>query len=253
VKVSDAVKHAVLLAAGEGSRLRPLTERIPKPLLPIDGRPVIVTLMEQLIANGVDHFTVVVGHGRDVLTNALPELAPADATIDFVVQEPRLGSAHALQHATAAGVSQTSLVAASDTVWRDEDITALFTTYADTSPMVAMGLRRWPLEQLPNRSQAHAEDDLRITHVMEKPQTPEATADGTGFAGSPIYIFRHDFWSYVDAIQELSGVYELAYGLEAAIADGHLIQGVEMHETRDITTPDDLLRFNFPYLAPLLR
>ena len=44
---------AVVMAAGEGCRLRPLTEQWPKPVLPIDGRPVIATLLRELAAAGL--------------------------------------------------------------------------------------------------------------------------------------------------------------------------------------------------------
>ena len=50
------------MAAGEGRRLRPLTEHYAKPVLPIDGRPVIVTALHALQAAGVDRITVVTGH-----------------------------------------------------------------------------------------------------------------------------------------------------------------------------------------------
>ena len=50
------------MAAGEGRRLRPLTERYAKPVLPIDGRPVIVTLLHELRAAGIERVTVVTGH-----------------------------------------------------------------------------------------------------------------------------------------------------------------------------------------------
>src|SRR3954447_6129902 len=54
--------EAVVMAAGEGRRLRPLTERYAKPVLPIDGRPVVVTLLHELRAAGIDRITVVTGH-----------------------------------------------------------------------------------------------------------------------------------------------------------------------------------------------
>ena len=54
--------HAVVMAAGEGRRLRPLTERWPKPILPIDGKPVIATLLRELAGAGIGAATVVTGH-----------------------------------------------------------------------------------------------------------------------------------------------------------------------------------------------
>jgi NDP-sugar pyrophosphorylase family protein len=50
------------MAAGEGTRLRPLTERWPKPVLPIDGRPVIATLLRELAAAGCERVYIVTGH-----------------------------------------------------------------------------------------------------------------------------------------------------------------------------------------------
>ena len=55
------------MAAGEGRRLRPLTESWPKPVLPIDGRPVIATLLRELAAADLKRVTVVTGHLADQL------------------------------------------------------------------------------------------------------------------------------------------------------------------------------------------
>ncbi len=68
------VSVAVVMAAGLGTRLRPLTERWPKPILPVDGRPVIVTLLHELAAGGFDSFVVVVGHLAEQVEELLAPL-----------------------------------------------------------------------------------------------------------------------------------------------------------------------------------
>ena len=73
--------HAVVMAAGEGSRLRPLTARWPKPVLPIDGRPVVVTLVHAL--SFCDRVVVVTGHLAEQV-EALVE--PLPYPISFVRQ-----------------------------------------------------------------------------------------------------------------------------------------------------------------------
>ena len=73
------IREAVVMAAGEGLRLRPVTERWAKPVLPIDGRAVIATLLHELAAAGVELTTVVIGHlGHQVeqLALRLPGGAP---------------------------------------------------------------------------------------------------------------------------------------------------------------------------------
>jgi NDP-sugar pyrophosphorylase family protein len=69
--------EAVVMAAGEGTRLRPLTERWAKAVLPIDGRPVIATLLRELAAAGFKRVTVVTGHLGDQVEARRSLRAPA--------------------------------------------------------------------------------------------------------------------------------------------------------------------------------
>src|SRR5258707_9004836 len=86
------------MAAGEGRRLRPLTERYAKPVLPIDGRPVIVTLLHELRAAGIERVEVVVGHLQEQV-RAL--LAGFPLELRFVEQPEALGSGDAVPPAAA--------------------------------------------------------------------------------------------------------------------------------------------------------
>lgn len=84
------------MAAGEGTRLRPLTDRWPKPILPIDGRPVIVTLLHELAF--CERIVVVTGH----LAGEVEALVrPLPYPLEFVRQPPGLGSADAVLRARA--------------------------------------------------------------------------------------------------------------------------------------------------------
>jgi CTP:molybdopterin cytidylyltransferase MocA len=101
--------EAVVMAAGEGRRLRPLTEHWPKPLLPIDGRPVIATLLRELAF--ADRITVVTGH----LSDQLRFLEGWD--VAFADQPAPLGSADAVRRALDAGARPPLLVTVADTVF----------------------------------------------------------------------------------------------------------------------------------------
>jgi len=247
--------HAVVLAAGQGSRLRPLTDAVPKPLLPIDGRPVVARVLDQLAAAGVTHAMVVVGYAGAVLQDFLERSVPGEQwpRLTFATQEERLGSAHALQCALAAGLPPVnSLMAAADTWWRTEDVVRVADTFRAEGPAAVMGLRRWPVAQLPHRSVVNVDDELRVQTVVEKPEL--STLPGaTGLSGSPIYAFAAPLWERVRAVHAPPGeIRELATALQRAIAAGEVIRGVEVTETRDLTRPADLLRHNFPYLTDLV-
>jgi CTP:molybdopterin cytidylyltransferase MocA len=101
------------MAAGEGTRLRPVTDLWPKPVLPIDGKPVVVTLVHDLAAAGCERIVVVTGHLAEQV-EALLEPLPYD--IRFVRQPPGQGSADAVLRAQAR---PPYLVLAADTVFTE--------------------------------------------------------------------------------------------------------------------------------------
>jgi CTP:molybdopterin cytidylyltransferase MocA len=109
--------EAVVLAAGEGRRLRPLTERWPKPILPIDCKPVIVSLLGELEGARLGPVTVVVGYLGDQIRRLL-----AGRDVRFAEQPEALGSADAVHRAIAAGARAPFVVSVADTVFTPGDV-----------------------------------------------------------------------------------------------------------------------------------
>ena len=68
--------QAIILSAGRGSRLLPLTEKIPKALVAIGGRPILAWQLDALAAAGVSRACVIVGFGAETIDDALPKIAP---------------------------------------------------------------------------------------------------------------------------------------------------------------------------------
>jgi len=80
-----AIREAVILMAGSGSRLRRSQKNLPKPLTPILGRPLISYTLDALAAAGITKINVVVGHESDRLTAAVAELAPTNVALAFIL------------------------------------------------------------------------------------------------------------------------------------------------------------------------
>ena len=104
------------MAAGLGTRMRPLTECWPKPVLPIDGRPVVVTLVHEVAAAGCERIVVVTGH---LAAQVEALLEPLPYAIRFVRQPPGQGSADAVLRAHA---TPPYLVLAADTLFAPGDL-----------------------------------------------------------------------------------------------------------------------------------
>jgi bifunctional UDP-N-acetylglucosamine pyrophosphorylase/glucosamine-1-phosphate N-acetyltransferase len=125
------------MAAGEGTRLRPLTERWPKPVLPIDGRPVVVTLVHELAF--CERVTVVTGHLAEQVEGLLE---PLPYELRFVRQPPGQGSADAVLRARAR---PPYLVLAADTVFEPGALERFARAAAGADGAVALPRDRAPL------------------------------------------------------------------------------------------------------------
>jgi len=221
------------MAAGEGRRLRPLSERYAKPVLPIDGRPVIVTLLHELRAAGIDRVTVVTGHLAEQVERLLEGFP---LVLRFVRQPEPLGSADAVRR----GVDGLpSLVVAADTVFTPGDVARFAAT-----PGHAIAARRDPPPDPPHRYALRVEDG-RVTKVLDDdPANPLASA--------PLWRLGEDFDPTL--LDGLGGPpYELSEAFQRLVDAGQTVLGIEIGPTRDLTHPGDIVATNFPYVAALER
>lgn len=125
------------MAAGEGRRLRPLTERWPKPVLPIDGRPVIATLLRELAAAGIERVVVVTGHLAEQVEALVGDGGGFGLAVSYARQPGVLGSADAVQRALAAGLEPPCLVCGADTVFEQGAIARFVEATAGADGAVA--------------------------------------------------------------------------------------------------------------------
>ncbi|QMV41700.1 nucleotidyltransferase family protein [Cohnella cholangitidis] len=88
--------RVVLMAGGLGSRLRPLTDDCPKPLLKVGGKPVLETTIENLISYGLNKFTLTVNYKAEMLVEHFGDGSKWGVDIDYIFEEKRMGTAGAL-------------------------------------------------------------------------------------------------------------------------------------------------------------
>ena len=94
------IMKAVILAAGMGKRLKPLSDLVPKALLKIHGKPVLEYIVNDLIQNNFDEICIVIGHHGDKIQEHFGNGQKFGAKISYVVQPQLLGTANALNHAS---------------------------------------------------------------------------------------------------------------------------------------------------------
>ena len=224
---------AVVMAAGEGTRLRPLTERWPKPVLPIDGRPVLATLLRELAGSGFEEATVVTGHLAEQVEELVGDGSALGLRVTTVRQPEALGSADAVLRAVDAGAEPPLLVTAADTAFRPGDLAWVVEVWSAGPAAGALGVREGGREeQTPVRVSAGS--------------VVEIGGEDRLHTAAPLWILGEDL---VAALRDVPGPpYEIQQAVLSAMAAGKEIMALEVGPTRDLTRPADVVRHNFPYL-----
>ena len=88
--------QAIIMAGGQGLRIRPLTEHIPKPMLPIGGRPLMETIVDQLRSTGIKHINIAVNHEREKIVDHFGDGQEFGVDITYSLEDRPLGTAGAL-------------------------------------------------------------------------------------------------------------------------------------------------------------
>jgi NDP-sugar pyrophosphorylase family protein len=133
--------RVVVIAAGEGRRLRPFTERWPKPVLPIDGRPVIASLLRELGAGGLTDVTVVTGHLAEQVEGLVSDGSAFGVEVEYVRQPRADGSADAVRQVVEAGAEPPLLVTAADTLFTPGDVRRFADAFAASGAPAALAYR----------------------------------------------------------------------------------------------------------------
>ena len=224
------------MAAGEGTRLRPLTERWAKPILPIDGRPVLATLLRELAAAGCARVWLVTGHLAEQVEAIAGDGTAFGVEIRRVRQPEVLGSADAVQRALDAGAELPLVVSAADTVFSRGDVARFVRAFGTAGAAGAVAVRTDPGPDA--ERQAVRRDGDRILRLYDGPEAGEWT---------PAPLWGLDL-AVADLLRRDEPPYELGNAYQAAIDAGETVLAFEIGKTRDLTYPLDLVEENFPYL-----
>lgn len=184
---------AVVMAGGEGSRLRPLTSRRPKPLAPIANKPVMHHIVDLLRRHGITEIVVTLHYLADEIESYFGDGSGFGVRISYMVEDTPLGTAGAVKLAEDR-LRDDSFIIISGDAMTDLDLTKLIEHHrtARNNATIALQQVQNPLEF----GVVIAEDDGRITRFLEKPSWGEVFSDtiNTG-----IYVLQPDIFEYMDS------------------------------------------------------
>lgn len=227
---------AILLAAGEGSRLRPFTVDKPKPMIRAANKPIAQHVIEALVANGVKDITFVLAYQRAKVQSHFGDGKKLGARISYAFQDALNGTAAAF--ATAPRPDGTTLVLGADNVVDASLIKSILSAPGDGPALV---VRR---SETPQRYGVVTLDGARVERVDEKPLQPKSDWINTG-----VYRLDRATHDRAKAAAEAT-VYGLPEVLQEAIADGVRVEAVKSEALwSDAVYPWDLLKVHAELFA----
>jgi len=181
---------AVIMAGGSGTRLRPLTCTIPKPMVPVLNRPVMEYTIELLSRHGIKDIAVTLQYLPDEIMNYFKDGANRDVRLSYFIETKPLGTAGSVKNARAF-LDEPFIVVSGDAL-TDLDITAAVSWHKDKSSKATLVTKKvaMPLEF----GVIISDSENKITRFLEKPDWGEVFSD---HANTCIYLFDPVIFDYI--------------------------------------------------------
>lgn len=220
--------QTVILAAGRGTRMGPLTNTLPKPMLPVAGRPLVEHTVDAAIDAGATRIVLVVGYESAIVEDHF-EGETFDVPLSFVQQAEQRGTGDAVRSAVSQLDSGPFVVLNGDALYDHESLSQLY----ETGP--AVGSYRVPNPEAYGVLQT---DGDNVTGVIEKPADPPSDLINTG-----AYVFPAAAREWLDVGESERGEIELTDVLQRA-CDHAAVTPVPFQRWLDVGRPWELLAAN---------
>ncbi|MDS0295123.1 bifunctional sugar-1-phosphate nucleotidylyltransferase/acetyltransferase [Halogeometricum luteum] len=222
--------QTVVLAAGVGTRMWPLTDSRPKPMLPVAGKPLVAHTVDAAVEAGATELVIVVGYEADDVRSFFGE-EYAGVPVEYAVQEEQLGTADAVRSALEVLEGGSFAVLNGDALY---DVPSLSDLY-DSGPAVGS----FEVDDPTSYGVLETDDEGNVTGVVEKPSDPPSNLINAG-----AYVFpeeAHEWLFDVEASER--GELELTDVLSRA-CESYEVRPVAFDRWLDVGRPWELLEAN---------
>ncbi|XUW99415.1 MAG: bifunctional sugar-1-phosphate nucleotidylyltransferase/acetyltransferase [Dehalogenimonas sp.] len=223
--------RAVILAAGEGRRMRPLTFARPKPMISVANKPILEWLLLECIAAGITEFVFIVGYKESSIRNYFGNGSLWNVRISYLVQAEATGTASAIK-LTQGMVGDRFIVLNGDGIIAKEDVERLASSRSN-----AIAVQ--DVEDITGLGVVEVEDG-RVKSIVEKPEFAVSKLANTG-----AYLFTNAIFQAIDRTEKSPrGQFEITRSLEILIDDGFSVEYQPISTWLTVSYPWDLLKAN---------
>ena len=237
---------AIILSAGEGTRMRPLTLTRPKTMLPVAGKPIIQYNIESLRDSGVTDILLIVNYKEDMVRNYFKDGKDLGVNITYKKQEELSGTANAIGYGENF-VDDEFIVLNGDIILDTALLMNIIEEYYKNNPDTLMVLTE--VEDPTLFGVVEIKENI-VNEIIEKPSIDEAPSN---YVNTGIYIFNKDIFEKISKTKKSSrGEYEITDSLAMQIDDGKTIWGFKSNKKwLDVGRPWELIEINEYFLEEI--
>ena len=236
----------VILAAGSGSRIKPLSFSYPKPMLPICNKPIIQYQIESIISLNIKEIFIVCGHLKNEIQKYFGDGLKLGVSIRYIEQEKPLGIAHALAKVEPY-VKTPFLLFLGDIFFITKGLQKMLDLFEDRRAGGILAVKREPIAEYIKRNFAVLlHESGMVKRVVEKPRYISNDLKGCG-----VYFFDLPIFDAVRRTPRtaMRDEYEITSSVQILIDDGYPVYPAETIEwDANITVMDDLIWANLKML-----
>ena len=241
----------MILAAGKGTRMRELTEALPKPMLQVQGRPILEHIIAGLVNAGIKDIFIVTGWRSEVIESYFGNGSGFQANIAYGRQIIQDGTGKAPELAKAFVGDSPFLLTYGDILVKPETYPEMVRRFREAS--FAGVITVTPGEDVTKGGLNFFDENFNLKRLVEKPspaQVEQLREEGWLKPGAPawynagIYIFRPTIFEYISHLKKSPrGEYELTDAISALVASGQHLAGLEIQgRWVDVRDPETLAR-----------
>jgi NDP-sugar pyrophosphorylase family protein len=255
--------YVIILAAGKATRLRPLSDQIPKPLININGIPMITRIVSNFKQAGFSKFIVLVGYKQELIRAELLKIQ--DIELQIIEQVTQLGSADALllcldQFNDLKSSALSFFVTAADIIFFKNEINLMYSLYRNTKADIILSLMKSKdkdiarghgnvkvLKNSDLTQDSNSSRGLDIVDIIEKPRIDQILSD---YYSLPLYIFNQTIIKNLSDVNiSTRGEKEIQDAIKKSILNGYLVKGIKIIDP-DLTN-ESVGRYHITYLSDI--
>ena len=231
--------RAVLLAAGRGTRMRELTNEIPKPMIEVRGKPVLQHIVEGLRDAAVRKFLIIVGYHADTVRNFFGDGRRHDVTIQYATQTVQDGTGRVVNLARDFTGRSPFVLSYGDILISPENYERIVDLSDDVEAIITVTRG----EDVSKGGAVFVNEQMELVDLREKPKPGEPTSP---WYNAGLYAFRPSLFEFIEKLKPSPrGEYELTDAIRDLAHSGKKVHALELTgEWADVRDPEILGKLN---------